>query len=497
MNVVEVNGLGLHGANRAVVTDVSLALAPGRILGLAGPSGAGKTSLAHAVIGYLRPGLTVATGSVRVCGFDPFTASGSRAVRGSRVGYLGQDPASGLNPARRIGSQLAEALRRRPGLSDPRATVAEAAESVRLPADLLRRYPHELSGGQAQRAALAAALVGRPELLILDEPTSGLDVTLRRQVTELLCGLGAGTSVLLVSHDTEVLRHVAHDVLRMAAGRLVASAGPVAVPAPVTVPAPAVVPAPAAVSAPATVPAPAVVPAPMTVSVPAAACGSSPASRSDTLLRAAGIVAGYGRATVLDGVDLHVDPGQCVAVVGDSGSGKSTLGRCLAGLQAPWRGQIAVRGRAVPWPAGRRGADRVAVCYVPQDSRSALNPREPVAVALTRAGRAASRAGRQAADLATLLDLVGLPGLKDRYPGQLSGGERERVNLARALATCGDVLICDEVTASLDEQSERSVLDTLDRLRHELGLGIVLITHSPVVAARADATHHLAEGRLT
>jgi peptide/nickel transport system ATP-binding protein len=455
-----VEDLSIHSGSGPVVDRVCFQMDAAEVVGLTGRSGSGKTTLAHALLGHTRPGLRKTGGTVRVFGLDPFTTVGARALRGRQAAYLAQDPASALNPAHRVRWHLEEGLRRaQPDLGRARRAerVAEAMDAIQLPGRLLRAYPHQLSGGQAARAALAAALIGAPGLLVLDEPTSGLDAGLATTVVKLLDALAAEASLLVISHEPELLHRLGARQIHLDGGHVTQAPSPVPAPPPAT-----------------------------------------PATSSAQLLGASGISVAYSGRWVLRDVDIHLAGGECVALLGDSGIGKSTLARCLAGLQSPASGTLALSGRTVPWPVTDRTSEqRLAVAYVEQDSRAALNPRERVGQTLARARQAAIRAGAAPLSERSLLAQVALgPEVLDRPPGRLSGGQRQRVNLARALAACPRVLICDEVTASLDQDTEALVLDTLDRLRTELGLAVVLITHSARVAARAHRVHHLTEGIL-
>lgn len=461
--LAEISGLTLGPAagGPPVLHDARLAVPRGGVVGIVGRSGSGKSSLAYSLLGHVRPGLEMRAGTVRVAGRDPFAPRDARTLRGRVVSYLGQDPAASLNPALRIGTQVAEAVRLRSAATrttEVRSRVEALLRSVRLPADpaFRRRLPRQISGGQAQRVALAIALAGRPGLLVLDEPTSGLDTVLADGMRDLLAEvLSTGDrAALLVSHDPAWIASVADDVIRLEAGRIVGT-GPPRAPLPRPHP---------------------------SVSTPTA--GPDPAGAGSAVpggaLSVRGLAAAHGRAPVLHDVTLTVPAGSCTAVVGPSGSGKTTLARCLAGLHRPTRGSVdwreegAERGRAAP------------VQLVAQDARGALNPREAVGAALTRPLRGVGR--RSAADASReavrLLGLVGLDAdVLARRPGELSGGQRQRVALARTLAAGPRVLVCDEITSALDPETAGGVLDLLDSLRHTLGVTVVMVTHDLAAAA--------------
>ncbi|AIV32787.1 ABC transporter ATP-binding protein [Streptomyces sp. CCM_MD2014] len=477
--LAEIRGLtvGPVAGGPPVLENACLSVPRGQVVAVVGRSGSGKSTLAHGLLGHVRPGLEVRGGTVRVAGLDPFDPAGSRRLRGRVVSFLGQDPASSLNPALRIGTQIAEAVRLRSsvrGTDEVRTRVGELLLSVRLPADraFRRRLPRELSGGQAQRVALALALAGRPGLLVLDEPTSGLDPVLADGMRGLLADvLSAGDrAALLVSHAPAWTASVADRVVRLERGRIVED-GPPGTPPPVR-----------SAEAP---------PAGALRHEVSRVAADGPAGGG---LHVRGLHAAHSRVPVLHDVSLSLPAGSCTAVVGASGSGKTTLARCLAGLHPPVRGSVDWRDDGVP---RGRGAP---VQLVAQDTRGALNPRETVSAALTRPLRGVrDRSAREAsAEAVRLLGLVGLEaGVLARRPGELSGGQRQRVALARTLAAEPRALVCDEITSALDPDTAKGVLDLLDSLRRTLGLTVVMVTHDlTAAAARAQQIVVLDAGRV-
>ncbi|RKT17046.1 peptide/nickel transport system ATP-binding protein [Streptomyces sp. 1114.5] len=490
--MIEISGLDLRAPDGRVVLDgLSLSVAAGERVGIVGESGSGKTTLAHAVLGSVRPGLRRAGGRVRLAGHDvlDLDPAALRSVRRRVVSYLPQDPPAHLTPTLRVGEQIAE-------LADPAAgrDVAGHLERVGLPTDraFQRRFPHQLSGGQQQRLALARALAPDPRVLVLDEPTTGLDMLTQRRVLDQIDELVTAQelTLLFITHDLTAVARMADRLVVMRDGAVVEDA-PLA----------------RAFSAPA---------APYTAELLSAApvvsqlldADAPPAAPPDAgrdrppVLRVDGLRAGYGRRPSTDrspGVSFEVAAGECVALLGLSGAGKTTLARCVSGHHRPDRGTVELHGEPLPAGLRARSVDqRRRVQLIAQDATLSLNPRRTVASALVRPLRRLHGLGREAAaaEADRLLALVDLdPALADRYPHQLSGGQRQRVAIARALAARPDVLICDEVTASLDVRVQAGVLDLLNGLRARLGLAVVFITHDLGVLARvADRVLVLVDG---
>jgi peptide/nickel transport system ATP-binding protein len=360
--IADVRGLTIGPrAGPATVLDVSLAVRSGEVLGIVGRSGSGKTTLSLALLGHVRPGLHVRDGTVRIAGIDPLTGDGARRVRGRVVTFLGQDPASALNPARRLGAQLAEAVAlRAPGRATRSFVADEVARllaAVGLPADraFLRRHRHQISGGQAQRVALAHALAGSPELVVLDEPTSGLDTLHAARTRALVADMlrTSGQAAVLVSHDPHLVAGLADRVVEMEAGRVVSEGTAREVLAHRMEP------------------------------IVIANRVSAPHDGAGLVLR--DVSAHHGRHAALVDVSATVTRGSCTALVGASGSGKTTLARCVAGLHSHTSGSISWAGAVLPAGFRRRtNAARRAIQLVQQDPVGALNPRETVRRALHR-----------------------------------------------------------------------------------------------------------------
>ena len=483
----------LHG--RTLLHGLDLTLAPGEVLGLVGESGSGKSLTGLAIAGLLPAGAEV-SGQVWLAG-EALLALPERemdARRGAALGLVFQEPMNALNPLMTLGQQVAEALRLHDGPHRPaaRAEAAQAAEAalarVGLPG-IAGRYPHELSGGQRQRVVIAIAMALRPRLLIADEPTTALDVRTQAQILALLRELvrEQGTSLLLISHDLPLVAGVADRIAVLQGGSLVEQG-----------PALALLQSP---QAPAT--------AALVAASTLAARGPAPAlPPGPPLLEARALVREYRRgggllrrATVqraLDGVSLTVQPGERVGLVGASGSGKSTLLRALLGLEPLQGGEVRLAGQAF---TGRERALRRQVQIVFQDPAGSLDPRwrawelvaEPLALLDPVPERAEQRRRAEA-----WLARVGLDaGMAERFPHQFSGGQRQRLAIARALIVEPALLVLDEAVSALDVSVRGQILTLLDDLCSAQGTALLFVTHDlGVVRAATDRLYVMDAGRL-
>ncbi|MBC9927979.1 MULTISPECIES: ABC transporter ATP-binding protein [unclassified Leucobacter] len=469
---VVVHGLTVSAAAGALVEPLDLVIPPGRTLAIIGESGSGKSMTARAITGLLPRGVTAA-GTAVIDGESTDLAEQDPAVwsrvRGRRAVLLLQDPFTSLSPVIRCGRQIGATIVARhratgePPLSrgEVDAEIARRLDEVRLPASVARRFPSELSGGMRQRVAIAAALAAEPRLLIADEPTTALDASTQGGVLDLLRELQQKheMSVLLISHDLGIIGGRADEVLVMRKGQIVEQ-GTVE----------RVLGAPSHPYTRALIEAN---PSLDDASPPLAHPGAA-------LLSATGMTKRFGRATALHDASVDVRAGEIVAIVGESGSGKSTLARCIAGLEHPDAGSVTLDGLTLP--PGRRGRTPQQMQIVFQDPYSTLNPVFTVGQALTEALAASGRSADEVPELLRLVDLD--PSFAARRPSQLSGGQRQRVAIARALAPQPRVLICDESVSALDVSVQAQVLELLARLRDELGLAMLFITHDLAVVAR-------------
>jgi len=510
--LLEVEGLRVaFGDAEPVVRDVSFTLTPGRVLALVGESGSGKSVSAMSVLGLLPPEARV-TGSIRFRGTELVGASDDelRAVRGAGIGVVFQEPMNSFTPVLSIGTQIAEAITAHPTDLDRRGVSARADELLRAaglpdPQRIRKAYPHELSGGQLQRAMIAMALAGDPVALIADEPTTALDVTVQAGILDLLRTLGRerDLAVLLITHDMGVVADVADEVLVMRRGDPVEH-GTVAdvfahPDAEYTRALLAAVPALEA----------------RPTSAPHAADGetvasTAPADETETSRASRPLVAQLRDVAVryarrgdptVSGIDLTLRAGETLGLVGESGSGKSTIGRALAGLVPVVAGSVEVDGSDLRTARGARLRElRSRVGIVFQDPASSLNPRQTIGWSIAEpllvhgTASAADRAER----VRELLVAVQLdPSWAERFPHQLSGGQRQRVAVARALALRPALVIADEPTSALDVTVQAAVLDLLAALQQDFGFGMLLISHDlAVVRQLADEVVVLHDGRV-
>jgi peptide/nickel transport system ATP-binding protein len=538
----------------AIIDDVDLELAAGEIVGVVGESGSGKTTLGLAVLDYFKGGTSLAQGTVDIGGrrLTDLPTRDVRRLRGTKVAYIPQSPASALNPALRIGTQLRECLSRaEPPEGGGAARVSEVLNEVALPdeAAFLRRYPHQLSGGQQQRVLIAMAFVARPKAIVLDEPTTGLDVTTQRHVLATVRELCAEYDVaaVYISHDMAVVADLADRIAVMYSGRLVEVASADALLGrpqhPYTAGLLASVPDLAGRRQVQAIPG--FAPSPLdrpdgcayTPRCPLAVkeCESQPPPAREVAdghvvrcirageypleikvrrpygdheedaddaaqLAVRDLRAWYGPLQVLEGIDLRVGVGECLGLLGESGSGKTTLSRSIAGLHEEYSGSVILDGEELPHSARKRSRDqRRRVQYIFQNPYESLNPRRTVRDLVTGPMRyllgsvpdTEERLQRVLAHVALRSDIA------QRFPEQLSGGERQRVAIARALIVEPKVLVCDEITSALDVSVQASIAELLWQLQQDLGLTLLFVTHDiSLVRNVAQSVAVLSDGVL-
>jgi len=498
------------GAN-PVVDGVSFSIEAGECLAIVGESGSGKTLTANSLLGFVPDGAAVSATELTIDGVSAthFTEADWRRIRGTRVGLVSQDALVALDPLRRVGAEVTEAIEVRGRLSRAERTshAIDLLGRVAVPEPALRerQYPHELSGGLRQRALIASALAAAPGLLIADEPTTALDATVQARILALLADLKAsGLAVLLVSHDLSVVASLADRIAVMQNGRIVETAAAATL-----------------LRDPQH---------PYTRALLAAVPGERvPAPEpGPVVLEARGLSKSYrgprgSRRLAVDDVSLSLRGGTTLGVVGESGSGKSTLARLLMALESPDAGEVLVD--AAAWstlPEKLRRPRRPRIQLIEQDPLSSFDPRLTVARILAeaiaasagegldrteapegsdraRSNRARSNDRARPNDRARdLLEQVGLGAEHlGRRPHQLSGGQRQRVAIARALALRPEILVCDEPVSALDVSVQAQVLALLDSLQREHGLSLVLVSHDlAVIRSMSDEIAVMQDGRV-
>lgn len=497
--LLSIDDLSIAFGSIDVVRNVSLRIAPWEFHAVVGESGSGKTMIARAVLGLLPPGGALCSGAIRFEDRDlaRLDARALRAVRGRRIGMVFQDPMTSLNPALRIGVQMAEALRLHFGTSrrEAREQAEDMLERVAIPDPrrCLERYPHEFSGGMRQRIMLASVLLPRPRLLVADEPTTALDAIVQAELLDIMRAVTAdlGTAVLFISHNLGIVADRADRVSVMHHGDLVdqgAAADMLMRPRHPKTRA-------------------------LLNALPSAAKRRpAPAADKRTLLSVRDLHVTFGADRVwpwfrtpsvkaVRGVDLELREGETLALVGASGSGKTTVGRALMGLVPVTGGTIRFQGRPIQdADAKRRRALARQVQIVFQDPMSSLDPRmrlqDIVAEGLRHDDAVDRVQARRRAHEA--LEACGMDHrFFRRFPHQLSGGQRQRVGIARALVLRPKILVLDEPVSALDMTVQAQTLDLLMDLKQTFGLSFLMISHDlGVVEQVADRVAVMVNGQV-
>ncbi len=469
-----------------IVEDVSLTLEKGKVLGLIGESGAGKSTIGLSAMGYGRGGVRIAGGEVWLNGRDIMKGGnrGFRRLRGKEVTYVAQSAAAAFNPAKRLMEQIIEAALKH-GVANARQAEARAVDlfdrlGLPEPESFGRRFPHQVSGGQLQRAMTVMALVPEPDLIIFDEPTTALDVTTQIDVLAAIKRAirDTGVAALYITHDLAVVAQVSDEIMVLRAGSKVERNT-----------------------------AENIINNPQEdytralVSVRSITHEEKRPTETPILV-ARSISASYGKLVqVLKDVSVEVHPGQTLAVVGESGSGKSTLARVLTGLLPPFEGEVTFAGRSLaPALAQRSKEDLRELQMIYQMADTAMNPRQTVETIIGRPlGFYFGLSGRKRRErVVQLLDEIEMgPEFLDRYPAELSGGQKQRVCIARALAAKPKLIICDEVTSALDPLVADGILKLLLRLQKAEDVAYLFITHDlATVKAIADSIAVMYRGEL-
>ena len=470
-----------------IVDDISLTLQKGRVLGLIGESGAGKSSVGLSALGYGRGGVRITGGQVFLNGRDILQGGprGLLGLRGREVSYVAQSAAAAFNPSHRLMGQVVEsALHHRVAnraQAEQRAIALFRKLGLPDPENFGQRFPHQVSGGQLQRAMTAMALCAEPDLIVIDEPTTALDVTTQIDVLAAIKDAirDTGVAALYITHDLAVVAQVSDDIMVLRNGRMVEFG-----------------------SAARIIHAPQQDYTRALVSVRAISHAEK-AATSGALLSIRNVTASYsGRhVNVLDRITADLRRGQTLAVVGESGSGKSTLARVVTGLLAPTQGDVVFEGTVLPARLRDRSKEQLReLQMIYQMADVAMNPRHTVGKIIGRPlefyfgmnGRAKRQRVQQ------LLDEIEMgSGYIDRYPAELSGGQKQRVCIARALAAKPKLIICDEVTSALDPLVADGILKLLLNLQQIEGVAYLYISHDlATVKAIADSIAVMYQGRI-
>ncbi len=488
-SLVQIRGLKIEGYSdekwHPIIKGIDLDLKRGEVLGLIGESGAGKSTLGLATMGYTKPGCRISAGTVMFDGVDLVNAPQEklRQMWGSKISYVAQSAAASFNPAHRLMDQVVESATNH-GVMDRDKAEADAKDLFKRlqlpnPDTIGSRYPHQVSGGQLQRAMTAMAMSCRPDLIVFDEPTTALDVTtqvevlasMRRIVEEF------DTAAVYITHDLAVVAQMAHRIMVLRYGNLVEQSDTRSMLKQPT--------------------------QDYTKSLWAVRSLEKPEEKSsDVVLSISNVDASYsGVMKVLDNVTVRLPRGKTVAVVGESGSGKSTLARAITGLLPPSKGRIEFNGKPLPAKLKDRDRDtlrRIQMIY--QSADTALNPRQrvrdiigrPLEFYLGLTGQAKEK------KIVALLDNIELgEDFIDRYPNEMSGGQKQRISIARALAAEPEIIICDEVTSALDQIVQEEILKLLMKLQKDTNVSYLFITHDiATVRAISDEIVVMYKGKV-
>ena len=490
--LLEIRNLEIDGESdevwHEIIKGLDLDLDRGEVLGLIGESGAGKSTLGLAAMNFVRPGCRIRGGTIHFDGQELTEQSETtlRKLRGVRIAYVAQSAAASFNPAHQLIDQFSEipVVHNVKNRQEAEADAKDLYRRVLLPdpEGIGYRYPHQVSGGQLQRAMTAMALSCRPDLIIFDEPTTALDVTTQIEVLTTIRDIVRefNTAAIYISHDLAVVAQMADRIMVLRYGELVEEATTRDMMSDPKMD--------------------------YTKSLWAVRSFKKETETVGTeinpVVKIDNVTAGYGQEDILKNVTFEIHRGQTVAIVGESGSGKSTAARVITGLLPPRLGNIQFNGEVLPKSFKARNKDQLRhVQMIYQMADTALNPRQRIRNII---GRPLSfylnlRGQQKEERIRELLSLIELePDLYiDRYPDELSGGQKQRVSIARALAAEPEFIICDEVTSALDQLVAEGILRLLDRLQREFNLAYMFITHDlATVKAIADNVVVMLQGEI-
>jgi peptide/nickel transport system ATP-binding protein len=491
--LLQMRGLRIEGKSEdkwhEIVHGIDLDLRRGEVLGLIGESGAGKSTIGIASMGFARPGCRITGGSIVFDDMDLRKMSDGqlRRLRGSRIAYVAQSAAASFNPAHRLIDQYTETpvqhgIKRR---SEAEKDAFKLYERLRLPdpEHIGFRYPHQVSGGQLQRAMTAMAMACRPDLIVFDEPTTALDVTTQIEVLAAIRDVVEefDTAAIYITHDLAVVAQMADRIMVLQYGDLVEEG-----------------------NAREMLANPKEEYTRRLLAVRSFRKEAEPPPMVEPpLLEIRGVTASYGgKVTVLEDIGMKVGRGHTVAVVGESGSGKSTAARVITGLLPPTAGSVLFKGEELPASYRARTTEQLRhVQMIYQMPDVALNPKQRIRDIIGRPlefylGMRGKQKTERTRELLRLIEMDPDEFI-DRLPGELSGGQKQRICIARALAADPEVIICDEVTSALDQLVAEEILKLLQRLQDELDVTYIFITHDlATVKAIADEIVVMLQGRI-
>ena len=491
LNISKLSIDGIVDESRSrIVNGVSLKLKKGEVLGLIGESGAGKSTLGLAAMGYTRDGCEIVEGSIEFDGVDLVNCSDNerKDLMGSRIAYVAQSAAASFNPSHRIINQYTEApiFHGKSSRRDAEADAIQLYNRLRLPQpDLIGfRYPHQVSGGQLQRAMTAMAMSCRPDLIIFDEPTTALDVTTQIEVLSSIRDIVEqfATAAIYITHDLAVVAQMADRIKVLLRGNEVEENTTRQM-----------------------------LKAPRESYTKSLWAVRSFQRKQKSLAKAEAtpvisvqnVTAAYGKnEPVVRNVSFDIHAGRTVAVVGESGSGKSTAARCITGLLPPLSGSISFNGTPLPPNYRNRSNDQLRqIQMIYQMADTALNPRRKIGEIIGRPvefyrGLTGQAKRRRVEELLAQIELEPSEFI-DRYPSEVSGGQKQRIGIARALAAEPKFVICDEVTSALDQLVAEGILRLLTDLQDKMHLSFMLITHDlSTVRAIADEVVVMKDGAV-